>query len=80
MIEKCEVDKHTLHKACAKCSICSRKLTVGGIFIQDNKVLCSQHKQYNFFSFFNLKIYYFTFVWIFEILYVDINFRKDCFV
>jgi len=44
MFEKCEVDNHTLHKLCAKCVVCSRKLNVGAIFIEDNKVLCSQHK------------------------------------
>lgn len=45
MVERCEVDHHILHKACAKCTICSRKLNVGGIFVHDEKVYCSQHKQ-----------------------------------
>lgn len=43
-IERIDVDKHVLHKGCAKCTECSRKLSIGGIFIRDKNVFCSHHK------------------------------------
>ena len=44
MFERCEVNKRTLHKSCAKCDVCNRTLKVGGIFINNEKVYCSNHK------------------------------------
>ena len=42
--EKIDVNGHVLHKNCAKCEVCNRKLNVGSIFITSEKVYCSQHK------------------------------------
>lgn len=44
VLERCEVNKKTLHRACAKCHVCNRTLNVGDIFISDEKVSCRQHR------------------------------------
>merc|ERR1740124_1183590 len=40
VLERMEVNKRTLHRSCAKCYLCSRTLSLGDIFIQDEKVWC----------------------------------------
>lgn len=44
-IERIDVDKKAVvHKNCAKCEVCNRKLNIGGIFLRDNSLFCSHHK------------------------------------
>lgn len=44
-IERIDINKETVvHKNCAKCDVCNRKLNIGGIFLRDNSLLCSAHK------------------------------------
>lgn len=43
-MERIDVEKRSLHKNCAKCFECHRKLTIGAIFVRKENVYCSQHK------------------------------------
>ena len=43
MLERSDIDGHVVHKNCAKCSKCSRTLSVGTIRVINGKLYCGIH-------------------------------------
>jgi len=44
VFERIEVNKNILHKSCAKCHVCSRTLSLGGVFVNEGNVWCKTHR------------------------------------